>query len=81
MVPFWHCISTIPFYNLLSDIYRLLLLMMLMLLVVAVAADGLLLDLLNPLELRLPLLDGLLGRAAARLLVLALEQVGDLGVA
>ena len=55
--------------------------MKLMLLVVAVPADGLLLDLLNPLELRLPLLDGLLGRAAARLLVLALEQVGDLGVA
>ena len=50
-------------------------------LVVAVPADGLLLNLLDLLELGLPLLDGLLGRAAARLLVVALEQVGDLGVA
>jgi hypothetical protein len=54
---------------------------LLVLLVVAVPADGLLLDLLNLLELRLPLLESLLGGAAARLLVLALEQVSDLGVA
>jgi hypothetical protein len=51
-----------------------------LIIIVTVSADCFLLDFLNLFKFRLPLLDGLLGRATSCFFVIAFEQISNFGV-